>query len=126
MRAPWIAVVLLAGMLAGCDVGDGEEATPTTSTRPAEASPSTETRPSLGPLTPAVARQAVLIHLRGEERREPESINCEEPDRLGGVRCQLDYENWCDMLDVLPRANGAVTVRQPELAVCVQYSIETG
>ena len=28
------------------------------------------------------------------------------------------------MLDVLPRANGAVTVRQPELAVCVQHSIE--
>jgi hypothetical protein len=124
MRAPWIAIVLLAGVLGGCDVGDGDEAAPAASAVPADATTSTESRPSLPPLTPAAARQAVLIHVRGRERRQPESVSCEEPDRLGRVRCQLDYEDWCDMLDVSPRADGSLVVRQPELAVCVQYAFE--
>jgi len=116
-------MVLLASALGGCDLGGGDAA-PTTSTRAVGATTPTGAQLSLEPLTPAVARQAVLIHLRGDERREPESINCETPDRLGRVRCQLDYEDWCDLLDVVPRDGGAVTVRQPELAVCVQYAIE--
>jgi hypothetical protein len=112
-----MAVLLLAGAVAGCDLGDREETAPTTSTRAAAMSRATEGTYDLGPLTPAVARQAVLIELRGREA--PARIACQAMEGSDGMSCQLEYAKRCDQFDVIPNEDGTVSVRQPQLAVCV-------
>jgi hypothetical protein len=114
-----MAVLLLAGALAGCDLGDAEQAQPTTSEARVEApGTSTEKRVVLGPLTPNVARRAVLLHLRDEGSEKPELLQC-LADTPGRVTCQFNYGSSCDTVVNVTEDDGMVNVRETNLAVCV-------